>query len=380
MAGEPVAAEGEARAEEVTDYVLHLLGASAELLGQHEFRGLDWRLDPHDYLVYDLWEYARGLSPTEVEALGALDDSCLRHMVADGLRRYLTPALRGDIERRSRALARRRAGSLLASEAEVLAMAVREGQTNPSTVGALVESFRRAMLAAAGDLPRLTEREWQERDYSLDPCVEALRRGSFARPAHEAVRRLQQAGQAALPLLARLCTGSGYGCDDYPFRAALEAAAAIPSGQSLWMLRSCIVACPILRSWAVEQLVAGLPGWACAYFRYLLTGPAPGPAALAAAGLQAVAAARCPDAFELARLGLVYRTGDAADAETVQTAAWEALLALGDPAAIPVLRSYLADEQASDPARELLLLALAAGGAPAWREEITQGPPVPSRG
>ncbi len=375
---ELVAAQGEEQARENLDYIFYFLSHSAELLDEPEFKDLNWRLDAHDYLVYELYTYAQTPEGQRPEALGPqLDDEHVRHIVHDGLRRYLTPAMRRDVERRARTLARRQAGSLLAAEAQTVAIALEGRTVEPLTVGLLVESLRSTLLQAVANLPELLDREWDERESTLDRWLEALLEADAEHPAEEAVQRLREAGPAALPFAKYIYyTAEQEGrCDDYAFRTALDLAAGIPAGQSLWLLAGAIVDCPILSHWVAEQLATSMPGLACAYCGYLLTDPLPANARLAAAGLEVVVAARCPAAFNLARAGLSYRVADAAQTEAVQTAAWEALLALGDPAAIPILRSYLGDERASRAARDGLLEALRGEPGRGW-EEITQGLPL----
>jgi len=296
-------------------------------------------------------------------------------MVSDGLRRYFTLTMRRDVQRRARILARRRPGTLMAAEAEAVALATRDPQISLLLVGLLVESFRKALLQAVLDLPDVIDREWEQRDRRLDRWLEALHQADAEHPAEEAVQRLQQAGAAALPLAAHLYWDEQYTCDDYPLQAALEVVAPIAAPQSLWLLRETIVSCPDLYRRAVEHLAASMPELACAYFRYLLTDRHAPDAALVTAGLLTVAAAGCPGAFDLASAALRYQAGDALEMEMVQATAGEALLALGDRAAVPVLRAYLADEQANPAAREHIVEALRSERGHGWWEEIVKEQP-----
>ena len=374
---ELVAAEGEARARESMDYLFYFLNTSYELLAEREFEGWRWPLDPHDYLVYELYAYLEAAETGESQGLGPdLADPLARHLIADGIGRYDTPAVRRDLARRARRLARRRAGTVTATQAQAVAMVMEEGSVAPMTVGLLVESFRQAALAAVLDLPDLLDREWEERDRNLDRWLVALRRADAEHPAAEAEARLQEAGPRAMPQVAHVFYDPTYGCDDEPLRAALRVAATAGVPQSLWMLRQAIVDCPGLAHWAAEALVAYQPERASAYFRCLLTGPQPLHPRLAGQGLWVLAAARAPEAFELARRCLDYRADDAAETESVQVAAWEALLALDDPAAAPVLRAYLAGEGASRGAQEQLVQALHARQGPGWWRQVIAAQPA----
>lgn len=143
------------------------------------------------------------------------------------------------------------------------------------------------------------------------------------------------------------------------------------------MLREAAEDCPLSASWMAEHLAACMPEQACACFRYLLTDPQPPLAMVAGIGLWTLVAANCPEALPLAEASLHYRTDAAAQTEAVQTAAWQALLGLGDPAAIPILRAYLADGRASRGARDQLVEALQVERGHPWRAEILQVHGVP---
>ncbi len=368
---ELVAEEGEAEARESLDYFFYFLDTSSALLAEREFAGWTWSLDPHDYLIYELIAHAQRLRarsrPTPPSQV--VDDQVL-HIVADGVRRYTTPAIRRALARRANDLARRRAGRVIAAQADAVALAAEDPRLDPALIGQLTASFREALVRAALDLERTTERAWAQHNPALDRWLEEIRAADEAHPAEEAVRRLQGAGAQALPLAEHLAFDEGYECDDYPLHAALRVAAGVPSLHSLWLLREAIAQCPTLRLWAAEQLAARMPELACAYFRFLLTAPEPAEATVAARGLWVLAEARCPGALEVATHSLRYRVDDEAQTEEVQVAAWQALLALDDPAAAPALRAYLADEQADRAGQEELVRALQVRGEGWWQEAI----------
>ncbi len=371
---ELVAAEGEARVRESLDYLFYFLNTSYELLGEREFKDLRWPLDPRDYLVYELYEYVQSLGGQKLAGLGPeLGDPRVLHMVEDGVERCLTPEMRRDIERRARSLARRRAGSVRAAQAEAVQMAMEDPGMSPLLVGLLVESFRRSLLEAVLELPDHVEREWEERDRGLDRWQDVLLEGQPGPALDEAIAHLQEAGPRALAQVQHVYYDVELDCEDEAFRAAMRVVAAIPAPTSFWLLRETLVYCPLLRRWAAEQMAAQMPDLACAYFRYLFAGPEPPEAQLAAAGLGILVAAHCPEAYELAEAALHYQAEEATQAETVQVGAWEALLALGNLAAIPVLRDYLGDEQANPAAKEELVEALERHP---WREQIVQGQPA----
>ena len=371
---ELVAAAGEARVRESLDYYFYFLNTSYELLNEPEFQDLRWPLDPRDYLVYDLYRHIQTLGGEELDGLGpALDDPQMLHMVKDGLKRHLTPQMRYQIERRARSLARRRAGSVRAAQAQAVEMAMANPSTDPLLVGLLIESFRRSLLEAVLDLPDHIEREWEERDRGLDRWQDLLLEGQPGPALDEAIARLKEAGPRALAQVQHIYYDLERDCDDEAFRAVMAVAAGIPSPTSFWLLRETLVYCPLLRAWAGAQLAAQMPDLACAYFRYLLTGPEPAEAQLAATGLRVLVAANCPEAYGLAEAALHYRVEDAAQTESVQVAAWQALLALRNPAAIGALRDYLGDEQANPAAKEELIEALERHP---WREQIIEGQPA----
>jgi len=362
-----VAQEGEAEVQETLDYFFYLVITSEALLTEREFADWRWPLDPHDYLVYELNSYVSSVAGESAESLdAALTGPLVHHMVHDGLHRYYTPTMRRALARRARNLARRQAGRVVGAQADCVALAAEDPSMDPMTIGLLVQSFRRALLQSAAHLADAVEREWAQHNRTLDRYLDEIRAADHAHPADAAVRRLAQAGPEALPLAQRLAFFEEWDCDDYPFRAALQVAAEVPSHQALWLLRSALSECPTLREWLTEQMVARMPELACAYFCYLLSAPRPAPADLAANGLWVLAQARCPEALALATHALHYRQHDAAETEKVQVAAWQALLALDDPAAVPALRSYLADETAHPAARDELVRALQMRGEGWW--------------
>jgi len=359
---ELVAAEGEEQVRESLDYLFYFLDHSYALLDEPEFRDLRWSLEPHDYLVYELYEYIDAHQGTDLEGIGPLlPDPRVLHMVSDGLDRYTTPALRRDIAGRAQDLIQRLPGTVQAAMAQAVQFAAEDPSISPLLVGLLVQSFRRTLLDAVLDLPELIDREWEARDRSLDRWREAIYSATPDHLARDAVAALQAAGSAALPQVQRIYYDTSLNCGDQPFGEALEVAAAIPSALSFWLLRQTLVDCPLMRDWVAEQMAAQMPAFACAYFNYLLTAPEPPDADLAVAGLGVIVAAHCPDAPALAVDALHYHVDDAEATERVQVAAWEAVLALGDPEAILELREYLADEQASARARDLLVEALQSG-------------------
>jgi hypothetical protein len=296
--------------------------------------------------------------------------------VHDGLRRCLRSELRREIAHRAQALAARHEAGALKVEAEAVATAMADESIDPMAVSLLVESYRQALVALAADLPERLEKEWDERDRHLDPWLDALRRPGDGTVVEEAVRQFQAAGQRALPFVAHIYHDLDYTCTDEPLRAALRVAATIPDPQSLWFLSEAMRDCAALAGWAAGQLAANMPDLACAYWRYLLTDPMPPDACVAANLLIAASAARCPQAFALARLGLEYRSGDPSAAEAVQVAAWRALLDLDDPEAAPLLREYLESDVASPAARDQLVQALTTEPQKGWRAEILRRVPA----
>lgn len=362
---------GEADIQETLDYFFYFLLTSDVLLAEREFADWKWPLDLHDYLVYELIEHIHSLAGQSLEGLGHdPTDPMFRHMIHDGLHRYYTPAMRRALARRARKLARRQAGRVIGAQAEAVAISAEGPVFEPTTVGLLVESFRRDLLLAVRDLSRLAEREWAQRNRAFDRYLDEIRAASHEHPAAEAVQSLVQAGPQVLALAEHLMLEREWGCDDYPVRAALQVAAALPSHRSLQLLLEALRQCPTLREWAAEQMVARMPELACAYFAYLISAPRPAPADLAAAGLWVLAQARCPGALPLASLALHYRVDDAAATEKVQVAAWQALLALDDPAALPALRAYLAAEDANPASRGELVRALQERGEGWWVEVL----------
>jgi len=373
-----VAQEGEAEARETLDYLFYFLSTSDALLAEREFADWRWPLDPHDYLVYELIEHIHRLASQSLDGLGpSLEDLLLRHMIHDGLHRYFTPAMRRALVRRARNLARRAAGRVLSVQADAVVMAAEDLRFEPFAVGLLVESFRRSLLLAARDLNGLIQREWEQRNRAFDRYLDEIRIADHEHPADEAVRRLVQAGPQALALAQHLLFFEEWECDDYPMQAALQVVVTQPSHRALRLLLAVLEECPMLREWAAEQMVAHMPELACAYFVYLLTAPRPAPPERAASGLWVLAQARCPEALPLAALALHYRVDDAAATEKVQVAAWQALLAFDDPVAVPALRDYLADEEASPAARDELARTLEARGE-GWWSEVLQPEAQPS--
>jgi len=362
-----VAEAGEAQAQETLDYFFYFLLTSNALLAEREFADWRWPLDPHDYLVYELIEHIQSQAGQSLEGLGpSIEDPLFRHMIHDGLHRYFTPVMRRALARRARNLRRRAAGRVLSIQADAVVMAAEDLRFEPFAMGLLVESFRRALLLAARDLSALFQRERERRNPALDRYLDEIRAADHEHPADEAVRRLVQAGPQALGLAQHLLFEEDWACDDYPVRAALQVVVAFPSHRALQLLLWVHQACPTLRQWAAGQMAARMPELACAYFTYLLTAPRPAPSERAASGLWVLAQTRCPEALRLAALALDYRVDDAAATEEVQVAAWQALLALDDPAAVPALRAYLAAESAHPAAREELVRTLERRGEGWW--------------
>ncbi|MGQ9684385.1 MAG: hypothetical protein ACUVX9_17805 [Anaerolineae bacterium] len=371
------AAEGEERARDILDYLFHYLGLSIELLDEPEFADLQWPLNPHDYLVYELYHHILSQGWDRLDGLTSeLRDERVEHMVHDGLRRLLVGDLRREIRSRAQRLSARVGAGVLQLEAQAVATALGELDIDPMAISALVESLRRALVDAAADLPERIEREWEERDRSLDGWLEAIRRPGSSTVRQEAIRRLQEAGRAALPLVAHMYHDLDYTCHDEPLQAALQVAAAIPDPQSLWFLSEAMRDCAGLAGWAASQMAANMPAEAAAYWRFLLTEPAPTDPCVAANALIAASAARLPEAYDLALLGLEYKAADPSATEAVQVAAWRALLDLDNPDAGQRLRDYVESDEASPTARDQLVQALVSEPQEGWRADILRRLPV----
>ena len=372
-----VAAEGEKRARDILDYLFHYLGLSVELLDEPEFAELHWPLAPHDYLVYELYHHILAQGWDRLDGLTSeLSDERIEHMIHDGLRRLLGPDMRHQVRSRAHSLSGRLDAGALQMEAQAVATALGELAIDPMAISVLVESLRRALVAAAADLPERIEREWEERDRSLDGWLEAIRRPGSPTVREEAIRRLQEAGRAALPLVAHMYHDLDYTCHDEPLQAALHVAAAIPDPQSLWFLSEAMRDCAALAGWAASQLAANMPAEAAAYWRFLLTEPAPADPCVAANAVIAASAARLPQAYDLALLGLEYKAADPSATEAVQVAAWRALLSLDNPDAGPRLRDYVESDEASPTARDQLVQALVSESQEGWRAGILRRLPV----
>ncbi len=372
---ELVAALGEERARDGLDRFHYLLVTSGELVSEREFADLGWQLDPYDYIVYGFYDRYTRMWQEEGTALErafgpSLEDVDVWHMVADALRRYLTSRMRREVGRRARVLAKRQPETIAAAQADAVRMALNDPRTEPEAIGILVETMRRSLLFALMELPERIEQDWQARDRSLDRSMEALRQADAEHPAEEAVEELRRAGAAALPHLMRLYHDEALRCGDYPLRTALELLGSVPSGQSLFALTEAMADCPEDTRWIAGRLAANMPDRACDYYHYLLSAPSLPAPYLIIVGQWVLVTARCPQAFPVVAGLLHYRSADVEAEEAVQVVAWEALLAIKDREAIPLLREYLRDEQANARSRELLREALNDERGRMWRDEV----------
>lgn len=369
---------GEEAFDERMDQLFFFLGHSARLLDEPEFRDASVDIDPHDFLVFEAADVVRktvGNDESPFHPDGGYVEP-YEHILRHAMHRYLTPALRSNLRRRARRVARRRKGTGIGAMASALQIAITDEGMPTLAISLLQKLFSDAILEAVLNHDEQWEREWEERDRSLDRWMEQIAAADFDRPAEQAVQKLAAAGTRALPHLTHLFIDTDRGYDDYAVATAFQIFGRIPSQLSLWVLVQGLLDDD---DWASEEAadrLAELPRLACPYFHYALTVPA-GPEWLVALwGYDVLARAQCPGAFELLVEGLSYvevqpETPHVDLAEGIQASAGSGLVELGDERAIPVLRDWLRDPQANLRAREELLYELVVfeGGHP-WADDV----------
>jgi hypothetical protein len=368
-----VAQFGKKTIDERMDYFYFFLARSSRLLEEPEFEDARVEIDPHDFLVFETAELVHrtfgkgeGLSHPD----GGYTEP-YEHILLHVAHRYLTEALRADLRRRARRVAQRRHDTGIGAMASAVEIGIDDEAMSPLLLGLLQKLFSDAILGAVLDHDELVQRDWQERDRSLDRWMEQIADADFDDPADQTVEALVAAGPRALPHLAHLFFDMDGSYDDYYVCTAFQAFARIPSQLSLWVLVQGLLDDDDWSSEeAVEQL-AGLPDLVCPYLHYALTVPG-GPAwAVALWGYDVLAKARCPRAFELLVEGLSHAGEQPHDAEVIQLSAGLGLLELGDDRAIPRLHGWLRDPQVDVGARNELLyeLTMSEDGHP-WADDI----------
>jgi hypothetical protein len=368
-----VAEFGKETFDEQMDHFYFFLAHSSRLLKEPEFQDARVEIDPHDFLVFEATAVVHetvGSGETMLHPQGGYVDP-YDHILQHATHRYLTPALQAGLRRRARQVARRREGTSLGAMASLVEIAIDDETIPPLLFGLLQKLFSDAILQAVLDHDEQFEREWEERDSSLDRWMEQIAAADFDHPAEQAVEKLVSAGARALPHLYHLWSDWDRGYEDYAVMTAFQTFARIPSQLSLWVMVQGLIDDDDWSSEEAAEQLARLPDLACPYLHYALTIPG-GPAWLVALwGYGVLASARCPRAFELLVQGLSY-AGEAVDsAEAIQLSASLGLLELGDERAIPVLHDWLRDPQADIGARDELIYELTVpGDGHSWAEEI----------
>jgi HEAT repeat protein len=222
-------------------------------------------------------------------------------------------------------------------------------------VGLFQRLFSNAILDGLRHHDEQVQREWAERDRSLDRWTDEIAAGDFDAPAERAVEALEAAGARALPHLVKLVYDEDRTYADYSVWTALEALARIPSQRSLSVLVGALLDDDDQVAIEIPSLLAAMPDLACPYVDYALTVPGGPDEWTTMMAHEVLVKARCPGAFERLVEGLSYQGESPDDAEGVQVGASFGLLELGDELAIPVLRSWLQDPKANELARYELL-------------------------
>ncbi|RLC61143.1 MAG: hypothetical protein DRI80_09460 [Chloroflexota bacterium] len=368
-----VAEVGKAAFEEEMDYFFFFLGNSSRMADEPEFQNVEIGIDPYDFLAYAAFDF---LTDT-VGKKGSIFNpeggyvKPYEHILHHAMLRYLTPALRADLRRRARRVARRYRGTGIGSMADAVEVALDDEKIPPMIITLLPKLFSDTLIERVLNLGKQFERDWEERDRSLDQWMEQIVAADFGQLAEQAIKKLVKAGPRALPHLAHLFYDLDLTYDDYALVIVPEIAARIPCQLSLHILLQVLFEEGGQIAERAAELLAGLPDLTCPYLAYVLTVPGGPDRETAMWGYSLLGQTQCPGAFDLLVDGLSYQGKKPIDAGIGQTSAVEGLLALGDERAIPVLHDYLRNPQADLEARDELLYTLVEheGGHP-WRAQI----------
>lgn len=360
-----VAEMGKEEADELLDYFFYFLMQSWTLANEPELADFYFPIDPYDFLIYETHELIMDLvdqGQFDAEAFYGTDENPnprFDHIIRHGLERHFTPRVQRGLKRRVQRIEAHNKGRVIGSIASAVALALEDFRLPPLIIALVVRLYSAALLDGVLNLPKQYKRDWEERDRRLDRWGEEICQGSFEQPAEEAVRRLIAAGERALPILADIIYERDYYYEDYPVLTALEIAGHIPCQRSLRMLLDALIEDIGAASELAFELLPTMPELACPYFRYALTRPKPLDWEIVMYGYPILGRARCEGAFDIIVQGLRYQGEDDFSTESIQCSAWESLLELGDPRAVPVLLDYLRDEAANEGAKEELLHVLA---------------------
>jgi len=368
-----VAEMGKQAFEEQMDYFYFFLGNSDRLIDEPEFQDVELGIDPYDFVVFaahdfltdmaaekgDIWSPEGGLVPP------------YDHIVQHAISRYLTPTLQADLKRRTRRTAHRCRGTGIGSMANAVKIEL-DDEGPPSTIVTLLPTlFSNALIQSVLDTAKQHERDWEERDRSLDRWMEQITAADFDQPAEQAIEKLAAAGQRAMPHIAHLFYGLELEYDEYPVITALELAARIPCQLSLRFLTQTLFDSGDWPADRAAELLSNMPDLACPYLTYALTVPGGPKWQVALQGYMLLGKLECPGTFDVLVDGLSYLGHSPHDPEVGQLSAAEGLLALGDEQAIPTLHDYLRNPQASLEARsELLYMLLEHDGGHPWGTQI----------
>jgi len=372
---ELVAEVGEETLQEHLDHFYFFLGSSNLLAEETEFQSVKLGIDPYDFLVYATFDFLTGV----LDEKGSIWDpegglvKPYSHIVEHAISRYLTPALRKDLKRRCRRTARRLWGTSIGLMADAVEIALDDEGIPSIIITLLPHLFSSALVQSVLNMPEQFERDWEERDRSLDCWMEQIAAADFDQPAEEAIDKLVEAGTRAIPHLAHLFYDMDLDYDDYPIATALETVAFIPCQFSLHLLVEALLDDCDWSSEQAAELLAGMPDLACPYLAYALTVPG-GPDWLTALWeYSLLGEMQCPGAFDILVEGLSYQGKSSYDSGVGQLSAAEGLLALGDERAIPILHDYLRNPQVDLTARdELLYLLLEDEDGHPWGAQIAR--------
>ena len=273
------------------------------------------------------------------------------HILEHLMRRYVTPELRRDLSSRAERLARRREGSGIGTMADHVQIALEDDGVPMTIITLFQRLFSNAILDGLRGHDERVNRDWDERDRSLDRWMDEIAAGDFDDPAERAVEALVASADRALPHLVRLVYDEDRTYGDYSVWTALEALARIPSQRSLSVLVGALLDDDDLIAIEIPGLLAAMPDLACQYVDYALTVPGGPDEWTTMLAYDVLVKARCPGAFERLVEGLSYRGESPDDAEGVQVSASFGLLELGDERAIPVLHRWLQNPEANGLAR-----------------------------
>jgi hypothetical protein len=361
--------------EEQMDYFFFFVSHSSRLIDEREFRDVNLDLDPYDFLVSAAAEFLLGL----VEEKGSLYDSDggyiapYDHILRYAMYRYLTPKLRDDLKRRAHRTSRRCRATGIGTMAAAVEIALDDEMIPDEATPFLMQLFSDAVVESVLNQGKQFDRDWEERDRSLDHWMEQIIAADWDRPVEEAVDRLASAGLRAMPQVAHLFYDTDLEYDDYPVMTALEIAARIPCQLSLRLLSQTLLEGDGWPSERVAELFPSMPDLVCPYLIYALTAPGGPEWEVALWGYSLLGETKCPDAFDILVDGLSYQGKSDYDPEIGQCSAADGLLALGDERAIPILHDYLRNPDADLGAqRELLYKLLEHEGGHPWGPQIAE--------